>query len=62
MTSIVEWTEARLQSIGLPHTAGINEVSTEIKSLAEVGEKFEKLIAFAETLIHKNNRPTESSE
>ena len=33
--------EARLQSIELPHIAGIREECTEIKSLADVGEKFE---------------------
>ena len=53
--------KARLQSIGLPRIAGIREESTEIKSLAEVGEKFEKVIGFVETVFRENN-PVESSE
>ena len=54
--------EAWAQSVGLPCTAEVTEKWTEIKSLAEVSEKLEKLIAFAKTSIRENNRPVESSE
>ena len=39
--------EERIQSIRLPRAVEIKEENTEIKSLAEIREKFEKLIAFA---------------
>ena len=54
--------EERIQSIRLPHAVEIKDENTEIKSLAEIGEKFEKLIAFAESSIFENNRPIISSE
>ena len=54
--------KARVQSVEHPQTAEIREGSTEIKSLAEIGDKFEELIALAETSIRGNNRPVESSE
>ena len=54
--------EACLQSIGLPRIAGIREESMKIKSLTEISEKFEKLIAFAETVFRENNRPVKSSK
>ena len=49
--------EARIQSVEQPQTAEVREGMTEIKSLPEIGDKFEELIEFAETSIRENNRP-----
>ena len=45
--------EARLQLVERPQTAEVREVSKEIISLAEIGDKFEELIALPETFIRE---------
>jgi len=54
--------EERIQSVEQPRTGEVRKENREIKSFAEVSEKFEKLITFAESSIRENNRSGRSSE